>query len=97
MLRVYFFGMICYGAFNACQQAYIALGNAKSSLFFAVFRKVILLIPLIYLFPVLFQGDQVLAVLAAEPVADIVSTAIGGACFFSFYRKKLSAPLSSPA
>ena len=45
----------------------------------------------------LFQGDQVLAVLAAEPVADIVSTAIGGACFFSFYRKKLSAPLSSPA
>lgn len=96
MLRVYFFGMICYGAFNACQQAYIALGNAKSSLFFAVFRKVILLIPLIYLFPALFQGDKVLAVLAAEPVADIVSTAVGGACFFSFYRKKLSIQPATP-
>ena len=61
MLRVYFFGMVCYGAFNACQQAYIALGNAKSSLFFAVFRKIILLIPLIYICPLVWKGDQVLA------------------------------------
>lgn len=89
MLRVYFFGMICYGAFNACQQAYIALGNARNSLFFAVFRKVILLIPLIYLFPALFSKAPVLAVLAAEPVADIISTVGSGICFSSFYRKKL--------
>lgn len=90
MLRVYFFGMVCYGAFNACQQAYIALGNAKSSLFFAVFRKIILLIPLIYICPLVWKGDQVLGVLAAEPIADILSTVVSGICFSIFYRKKLS-------
>ena len=90
MLRVYFFGMVCYGAFNACQQAYIALGNAKSSLFFAVFRKIILLIPLIYICPLVRKGDQVLGVLAAEPIADILSTVVSGICFSIFYRKKLS-------
>ena len=92
MLRTYFFGMICYGAFNACQQAYIALGNAKSSLFFAVFRKVILLIPLIYLCPMVLGGNPVWNVLMAEPIADITSTVISGLCFYRFYRKKLSAP-----
>ena len=91
MLRVYFFGMVCYGAFNACQQAYIALGNAKSSLFFAVFRKIILLIPLIYICPLVWKGNQVLGVLAAEPIADILSTVVSGICFSIFYRKKLSA------
>lgn len=90
MLRTYFFGMFCYGAFNACQQTYLALGNAKSSLFFAVFRKVILLIPLIYLLPTLFPASPVLAVLTAEPVADITSTAINGLWFSRFYKKKLS-------
>ena len=95
MLRTYFFGMICYGAFNACQQTYLALGNAKSSLFFAVFRKVILLIPLIYLCPMVLGGEPVLAVLAAEPIADITATVINGVCFSRFYRKKLN-PAAAP-
>lgn len=90
MLRVYFLGMFCYGAFNACQQTYIALGNAKSSLFFAVFRKVLLLIPLIYLLPRLFPSQPILAVLAAEPVADITATVVNGLWFSRFYKKKLS-------
>lgn len=92
MLRIYFFGMFCYGAFNACQQTYIALGNARSSLFFAVFRKVLLLIPLIYLLPVLFPSQPILAVLAAEPVADITATVVNGLAFSRYYRKKLSVP-----
>lgn len=89
MLRIYFLGMFCYGAFNACQQAYIALGNAKGSLFFAVFRKVILLIPLIYLLPTLFPSRPVWAVIAAEPAADITATIVNGLCFFRFYKRKL--------
>ena len=89
MLRIYFLGMFCYGAFNACQQAYIALGNAKGSLFFAVFRKVILLIPLIYLLPALFPSRPVWAVIAAEPAADITATIVNGLCFFRFYKRKL--------
>lgn len=92
MLRTYFFGMLCYGAFNACQQAYIALGDARSSLFFALLRKVFLLIPLVYLCPVVLPVDQVLAVLAAEPIADIISTVASCICFFRFYRRALSAP-----
>lgn len=92
MLRIYFFGMFCYGAFNACQQAYLALGNAKSSLFFAVFRKVLLLIPLIYLLPILFPAQPILAVLAAEPAADITATIVNGIWFSRFYKKKLTPP-----
>ena len=89
MLRIYFFGMFCYGAFNACQQAYIALGNAKLSLFFAVFRKLLLLIPLIYALPALFPSHPVWAVLMAEPAADILSTAANGIVFRRFFNQRL--------
>ena len=44
----------------ACQQSFIALGNAKTSLFLALLRKIILLIPLIYIMP-LFIHDKTTA------------------------------------
>lgn len=77
-LRVYMAGMVAMGVQSSCQQTFVALGQAKISLFLALLRKIILLIPLIYLFP-LFLGDKVLAVFLAEPAADViagVSTAI---------------------
>ena len=61
-----------FGVQIACQQTFIALGNAKSSLFLAVLRKIILLIPLIYIMP-LFMEDKITAVFLAEPVADIIA------------------------
>lgn len=79
-LRIYLMGLCVFWIQNSCQQTFVALGQAKVSLFFALFRKVILLIPLIFLLPHLFS-DQVFAVLAAEPIADVVSALSCGAVF----------------
>ena len=56
-LRVYMAVGVLFGVQLACQQTFIALGNAKSSLFLAVLRKIVLLIPLIYLLPAVLPMD----------------------------------------
>lgn len=71
-LRIYMGAAVVLGAQNACQQTFIALGQAGVSVFLAVLRKIILLIPLIFLLPV-FMGDKVFAVFFAEPVADTLA------------------------
>ena len=82
-----------FGIQIACQQTFIAIGNAKTSLFLAVYRKIILLIPLIYILPaILEQKDR--AVFLAEPVADFIAvttTAIMFAYQFKNAMKKLEA------
>lgn len=50
-LRIYLFGVIAFGAQIACQQSFMALGQAKISLSMAILRKIVLLIPLIYILP----------------------------------------------
>lgn len=79
---------IVLGAQIACQQTFIALGNAKISVFLAVFRKIILLIPLIFIFP-LFMADKVFAVFVAEPVADTIAVATTVTMFSISFRKML--------
>lgn len=81
-LRIYMSGMSVFWLQSACQQSFVALGQAKISLFFALFRKVILLVPLIFILPHILS-DKVFAVLLAEPVADVVSALTCGAVFFS--------------
>ena len=71
-LRVYMAASILMGAQLACQQTFIALGNAKTSAFLAMFRKILLLIPLIYILPAILE-DNVLAVFLAEPIADSIA------------------------
>ena len=73
-LRVYAAMLFLMGAQLACQQTFIALGNAKTSFFLACLRKIILLIPLIYILP-LFFTDKAFAVFLAEPVADFIAVA----------------------
>lgn len=85
-LRVYFAAGLVMGAQMACQQTFIALGNAKSSVFLALLRKVILLIPLIYILP-LFLEDQVFAVFLAEPVADTLAAATTVTMFTVSFKK----------
>lgn len=87
-LRVYMFGSGIFGIQIACQQTFIALSNAGTSLFLAVWRKIILLIPLIYILP-LFLSDKVFAVFLAEPVADILAVLTTSVLFFRYYRKVL--------
>lgn len=80
-MRVYFGGMFMLGMQFSCQQTFVALGQAKVSLVLALLRKVVLLIPLVYILP-LFLENQVFAVYLAEPVADIVAATITGLVFF---------------
>ena len=72
----------------SCQQAFMALGQAKISLVMALLRKVILLIPLIFILPNFF-ADKAFAVFLAEPVSDIIAAAVTTFLFFRFFRKML--------
>ena len=70
----------------SCQQAFMALGQAKISLLMACLRKLILLIPLIFILPLFFE-DKAMAVFLAEPVSDFVAAAVTTIAFFTFFRK----------
>ena len=74
----------------------MALGQAKVSLFLALLRKVILLIPLIFILPQ-FVGDKVFAVFLAEPVADFLAAAVTGTVFFVQLPKILKAKAGQSA
>ena len=65
-----------------------ALGNAKTSLFLAVWRKIILLIPLIYILPYFF-ADKAFAVFLAEPVADFGAVALTSFTFYRQFRRSM--------
>jgi putative MATE family efflux protein len=73
----------------SCQQAFMALGQAKISLLMACLRKLILLIPLIFVLPLFFQTgpDKAFSVFLAEPVSDFIAAAATTTAFFIFFRK----------
>ena len=85
-LRIFLACGFSVGFQLSCQQAFMALGQAKISLFMACLRKIVLLIPLIFLLPLFFQ-DKSLAVFLAEPVSDIIAAAATTISFFLFFRK----------
>ncbi len=66
-LRIYMGSVLLMGIQISCQQSFIALGNSRVSAFLAIFRKIIVLIPLIYILPALLE-DKVFAVFLAEPL-----------------------------
>ena len=88
-IRIYFAGIFIFGIQIACQQTFLALGQAKVSLVLALLRKVLLLIPLIFILP-LFMKNQLFAVFLAEPVADVIAALTTMICFIVFYKKSLS-------
>ncbi len=88
-MRIYMFGMLVFGAQMACQQTFIALGNAKASLFLALLRKIILLIPLIYILPHIMVNNQVKAVFLAEPIADFIAVITTVLLFTVQFKKTL--------
>lgn len=89
-IRIYFAGIFVFGAQGACQQTFLALGQAKTSLILALLRKVILLVPLIFILPAcVADANKLQAVLTAEPVADILAALTTVVCFAIFYRKTL--------
>ncbi|MGL5869769.1 MATE family efflux transporter [Clostridium chrysemydis] len=88
-IKIYFAGIGVFGAQIACQQTFLALGQAKKSLLLALLRKVILLIPLAIILPNFFN-NKVFGVLVSEPVADVLATIITVITFVFFYKKVLS-------
>ena len=91
VLRIYLAGFFMMGLQSACQQTFVALGQARVSLFLALLRKVILLIPLIYLLPLLLTGNQVFAVYLAEPAADLLAATATGLVFLRRFPRILEA------
>ncbi len=72
MMPLFFGGIWAFGAQSACQASFMALGQAKTSLFLALLRKVILLIPLAIILPRV--TGSVLGIYAAEPIADFLAS-----------------------
>lgn len=87
-LRIYMAGIFSLGFQVACQQSFMALGQAKVSLLLACLRKLILLIPLIFILPHFIQ-NKVFAVFLAEPISDILAAIITTSTFFSQFNKIL--------
>lgn len=87
-MRIYMAALVLMGAQIACQQTFIAIGNAKTSLFLALLRKVILLIPLIFILPMFFE-NKVMAVYLAEPVSDTIAVIVTISMFIVQFRKSL--------
>ena len=61
------------------QSTFVALGRSKNAIFFSLFRKVIIVIPLTLLLPYI-GGLGVNGVFLAEPISNFIG---GGACFFT--------------
>ena len=87
-MRIYMAGIFAMGFQIGCQQSFMALGQAKVSLLLACLRKIILLIPLIFILPHLLP-DAVFGVFLAEPVSDILAATITTITFFARFDKIL--------
>lgn len=92
-LRVYMACLLLFGIQMACQMTFTALGKAGSSIVVAVMRKFVLLIPLIYIMPLIFTQDKTMAVYMAEPVADFLAVTFT-AILFTFQFKKALGKIS---
>lgn len=88
-LRIYL-GTIClFGIQMSCQTTFTSIGSAFSSILVAVMRKLILLIPLIYILPAIFISDKTFAVYLSEPIADFLSVCFCSLLFVRQFRKAL--------
>lgn len=73
IMPIFFLGIAIFGIQAACQSTFLALGQAKVSLFIAMLRKIILLIPLALILPK-FLGVK--GIYVAEPVSDVISVIV---------------------
>lgn len=85
-MRIYLAVMLIYGVQVACQYSFVALDQAPKAIFLTVWRKIILLIPLIFLLPHLWP-NAVIGVFLAEPIADTIAVCTTAPMFFAYYRK----------
>lgn len=92
VMPLYYFGIFLFGAQSSLQNAFLSLGQAKISLVLALLRKIILLIPLIFIIPAITHSG-VKGIFCAEGVADILAGSITTITFFVTIKKILRHPL----
>ena len=84
-MRIYLAVMLIYGIQVACQYSFVALDQARIAIFLTIWRKIILLIPLIFILPLLWK-DSVMGVFLAEPIADTLAICTTAPMFYRYYR-----------
>lgn len=84
-MRVYLPMLLIYGIQVACQYSFVALDQAPKAIFLTVWRKIILLIPLIFFLPHIWP-DAVTGVYLAEPIADTIAICTTAPMFYVYYR-----------
>ncbi|MDO4275762.1 MAG: MATE family efflux transporter [Eubacteriales bacterium] len=87
VMPIFMSGIWIFGIQMGCQTTFMGLGQAKISLFIALLRKVILLIPLAIILPRFFG---VMGIYYAEPVSDITAAATAGIIFLCVRKKIVS-------
>ena len=85
-MRIYLAALLIYGVQVACQYSFVALDQAPKAIFLTIWRKIILLIPLIFLLTHLWP-DAVMGVYLAEPIADTIAGCTTAPMFYIYYRK----------
>ena len=85
-MRIYLVMLLIYGIQVACQYSFVALDQAKKAIFLTIWRKIILLIPLIFILPRILSGSA-MGVFLAEPIADTIAICTTAPMFYYYYRK----------
>lgn len=88
-LRIYCAVLCLFGIQIACQMTFVSIGSALSSITVAVVRKFVLLLPFIYLVPLLFE-NKAMGVYTAEPLADVIAVSFTAVLFSFQFKKSLS-------
>lgn len=85
-MQIYLAMLLIYGIQVACQYSFVALDQAKKAIFLTIWRKIILLIPLIFILPRILSGSA-MGVFLAEPIADTIAICTTAPMFYYYYRK----------
>lgn len=91
-LRLYFGGFVFMLFQFAGQSVYVSLGKSRRAIFFSLFRKVVIVLPLTLILP-RFMGNPVAGIFLAEPISNVIG---GLACYttmyFTVYRRLKKCP-----
>lgn len=73
IIRIYMAMLGLMGILISSQMTFVSIGSALSSVSIALVRKIVLLIPLIFIMPRLFPENAVYAIFFSEPIADFLA------------------------
>ena len=85
-MRIFLAGVFAFGFQGAFQNSFLALGQAKVSLLLALLRKIVLLIPLIFVMPLFFE-NKLVGVFIPEPIADSTADLVTTIPFLTWDRR----------